>query len=340
MVVEPGRMLIGTHRFTAIVSPQCSGLEGAALMLIFGAIWLFLFRHEIRLPQALALVPAGVLVLFLLNAVRIAVLIAIGNAGAREIAVRGFHSQAGWIAFNSVALGFSVVARRAPWISTRGSAPVATEEEDYPAAPYLFPFLAILAAAMISQAASGGFEWLYSLRFIAALGCLWAFRRKYAGLDWKFGWLGPAIGVLVFVLWIALDRFSGASHGDSRMPAALADASRGVRTLWIALRALAAVVTVPLAEELAFRGFLLRRLVSADFEAVSFRTFTWVALFASSFVFGLLHGDRWLAGTIAGLLYALASLRRGRLGEAVAAHATTNALLAVWVLTLQNWNLW
>jgi len=97
---------------------------------------------------------------------------------------------------------------------------------------------------------------------------------------------------------------------------------------------------VPIAEELAFRGFLLRRLVSADFESVAWRAFAWAPFLISSIAFGLLHGDRWLAGTIAGMIYALAMMRRGRIGEAAAAHAVTNALLAIYVLATGNWQLW
>jgi hypothetical protein len=33
-------------------------------------------------------------------------------------------------------------------------------------------------------------------------------------------------------------------------------------------------------------------------------------------------------------------LRRGRIGEAVAAHALTNALLAIYVLVSGHWQLW
>jgi hypothetical protein len=33
-------------------------------------------------------------------------------------------------------------------------------------------------------------------------------------------------------------------------------------------------------------------------------------------------------------------MRTERIGEAIAAHATTNALIAVWVLGLQQWQLW
>ena len=72
-------------------------------MIAFGIVWLLLFRKESRFPQALVLIPAGVVLIYLLNAARIAALILIGDAGAERIALGGFHSQAGWIAFNLVA---------------------------------------------------------------------------------------------------------------------------------------------------------------------------------------------------------------------------------------------
>jgi CAAX prenyl protease-like protein len=84
----------------------------------------------------------------------------------------------------------------------------------------------------------------------------------------------------------------------------------------------------------------MRRLISPDFEAVDPRIFSYVALLASSLAFGMLHGGRWISGTLAGLLYAIALLRRGSIGDAVVAHATTNALLAAWVLIGGNWYLW
>ena len=340
-IVLPAKMQIGTDRFSTIISPQCSGLEGAALMLVFSVFWLVLCRKKIRFPHAFALVPAGIVALFLLNALRIAALIMIGHAGARAIATRGFHSQAGWIAFNAVAFGFAVIATHIPWFAKDRTDPDPVDEKtDYSAAPYLLPFLAILAAGMLSRAASGLFEWPYSLRFFAAAATLWILRRRYSNVDWGFGWLGPLTGLAVFALWIGLDRFGGAAQAGSEIPGALASAEPPIRTVWIVFRVLGAVVTVPIAEELAFRGFLLRRLIAADFEEVPWRTFTAFSFVTSSFIFGLLHGDRWISGTAAGLLYALAAVKKGRLGEAVAAHATTNSLLAVYVLVFQKWNLW
>jgi exosortase E/protease (VPEID-CTERM system) len=345
VTADPARMIIGTGKFRVEIAEQCSGFEGAGLILAFGVVWLCLFRKECRFPQALLLIPAGVVVIYLLNAVRIAALILIGSAGAPDIAEGGFHSQAGWIAFNVVALGFSVAARRMPYFTLNASRENTWTRSgdnvtsDNPTAAYLVPFLVILGAGMFAGALSGSFEWPYPLRFFAAAGAIWAFRARYSTLDWRVGWLGPAMGAAVFLIWIGLDRLMSAPVATA-MPGALGASSAAARITWISFRVLAATITVPIAEELAFRGFLMRRLVSQDFESVSFTRFTWFALVASSVLFGALHGSRWPAGIVAGLLYAYAVIRRGRIGEAVAAHATTNALLAAYVLASGQWQYW
>jgi exosortase E/protease (VPEID-CTERM system) len=345
IVADRASMTLGTAKFNVVIAPECSGFEGVGLILAFSVGWLLFFRRECRFPQALVLIPAGVATIFLLNAVRIAALILIGNAGAPEVALGGFHSQAGWIAFNAVALGFLLAATRVPWLMTseaaerklgRGAADAGWEN---PTMAYLLPFLSILAVGMVTTAASSDLEWLYPLRFVAAAGVLWVLRKRYRALDWRFSWFGLAIGGLVFAIWIAFDPSARGTTGDA-MPQALAGSASLIRTDWIVFRILGAVVTVPIAEELAFRGFLLRRLVSEDFEAVPLRAFTWVGLGVSSVAFGLMHSHLWFAGTLAGLLYAWAMLRRGRIGEAVVAHATTNALLAVYVLAFHRWHLW
>src|ERR1019366_573388 len=98
--------------------------------------------------------------------------------------------------------------------------------------------------------------------------------------------------------------------------------------------------SVPLAEELAFRGFLLRRFISPDFEAISPQEVTWFAILASSVMFGLLHGRLWIAGLFAGLLFTIVLKRPGSMGGAVAAHAVANAMLAAYVLFFGQWHLW
>ena len=79
--------------------------------------------------------------------------------------------------------------------------------------------------------------------------------------------------------------------------------------------------------------------ISIDFNSLPIGRFSWLAFVVSSAAFGLLHG-RWLAGMLVGLLYALAMYRRGKLGDAVVAHAVTNLLIAVTVLATGDYAMW
>jgi exosortase E/protease (VPEID-CTERM system) len=339
VVVDPATLIVSAPHFSVQISPECAGFEGIGLILAFGLVWLLLFRKECRFPQALLLLPAGVVFIYLLNAIRITALLLIGNAGAPRIAVGGFHSQAGWIAFAVASLGFCSAARRLSWIAVQPVDAIPASERTNPTAAYLMPFLAILAAGMLATALSAGFEWLYCLRFFAAAAALWFYRTSYRTLDWRTSWRGPAAGAALFFAWIAMDRWSGAPASHT-MPATLAAAPAGLGIAWLFFRAIAAVVTVPIAEELAFRGFLLRRLTAPDFERVKWSAVTWTALAASSLLFGLLHGRRWPAGVLAGLLFGWLAMRQRKIGEAVAAHAATNALIAIYVLAAGQWQLW
>jgi CAAX prenyl protease-like protein len=106
------------------------------------------------------------------------------------------------------------------------------------------------------------------------------------------------------------------------------------------VRGIGYVVMIPIVEELAFRGFLGRRLLSADFQSIPAGRFSWVPFLVSSVLFGAMHGQLWIAGTLAGMAFALALYRRGAIGDAVQAHATTNGLLMLYALTTGHWSAW
>jgi exosortase E/protease (VPEID-CTERM system) len=333
---DPATLTIAAGRFAVNIAPACSGLEGVGLMLAFCSVLLLLFRREYIFPRALMLLPAGVALSLALNVVRIASLVLIGYAGYPDVAAYGFHSEAGWIAFNGAAVLVAILSRRSPWLSRAAREPSGAASRN-PTALYLLPFLAILLTGMLSAAVSSGFEYFYGLRLVAAMLALAYCWPRLHGLDWRFSWRGPATGIIVFGLWI------GAAHfllAQAPMPAPLLDMPRLSRGLWIAARLAGSLVAAPLAEELAFRGYLLRRLKDADFEAVSpASTGVW-PLIASSVAFGLLHGTLWLPGIAAGFVYGFMYMRTGRIGEAVAAHGATNALLAGSVLAGAQWQLW
>jgi exosortase E/protease (VPEID-CTERM system) len=355
---DPGHFMVGTNIFSVVVADQCSGVEGLALMLSLTVGWLLFTRNELRLRRALLLVPVALYLSWLLNMVRIATLIAIGNSGYTAVALGGFHTQAGWILFSCVGLAFLITVNNVTWF--RRSPPAAANQPAHipqagsagvnVAAVYMMPWLAILAAGLLAQAASDGFEWLYPLRLLAALAVFFVYRRRYLQMDWRFGWMGPTAGVAVFAFWIAIDHWIGQDMSGrdaagsgvilTSVAEGLARLSSGQRALWIALRALAAVVTVPLAEELAFRGYIARRFMSTNVESIPFASLSLFAVVASSLAFGILHGRMWLAGVLAGVVFAVVAKLRGRLGDAVAAHATANLLLALWVILRGDYALW
>lgn len=333
---DPVTRVLGTERFAVQISEVCSGLEGVGLMLAFCCAWLVYFRREYRFPRALLLVPAALAVMFALNVLRVAALMLIGASGFPGVAAYGFHSQAGWIAFNAVACALVYFSRRSAWLCR--SAPQPQQEATAnPTALYLLPFLAILAAGSIARAASAHFEYLYPLRLVAALVVFACYRAPLRALNWQWSWRAPAVGAMVFVLWTGAAHWLVPAEG---MPAALAALSAPLRGVWLASRIAAAILTVPVAEELAYRGFLMRRLVRTEFETLPYAAVPALALLASAVVFGIAHGPLWLPGIVAGLAFGGLVRARGSIGEAVVAHLTTNALLAAFVLVRGQWQLW
>jgi exosortase E/protease (VPEID-CTERM system) len=333
---DPVTQVLDTGRFAVQISYLCSGLEGAGLLLAFCSAWLLYFRKEYYFPRALLLIPVGLGILFILNILRIAALVLIGDAGYPEVAIYGFHSQAGWIAFNVTACGIAYASRRSTWLN-RSAQAASPSQVHNPTAAYLMPFLTILATGMLSRAASSGFETWYALRFFAGAVVIWFFWEKLRALDFRFTWRSAAVGLIVFAIWML-----GAHFLTSRtpMPNDLAMMSPLARALWISTRLLASLITVPIAEELAFRGYLMRRVKDRDFESVRFADCGLWALLVSSALFGLGHGSMWALGVAAGVMYGLLVKRTGRIGEAIAAHAVTNGLIAVAVLAAGQWQLW
>jgi exosortase E/protease (VPEID-CTERM system) len=200
----------------------------------------------------------------------------------------------------------------------------------------LMPFLVLLGSLMVTGAMADGFDRFYPIRVVAVSGALIAFFHTYRKWDWDWSWISVGIGCLVFIVWVALD---GTAADSAATGAGIAKLGAGERTIWLGFRVVGSVLVVPLVEEMAFRGYLLRRLTAGDFESNAARRFNWVAFGLSSTAFGLLHG-RWVAGIVAGMMFALAQYRRGKLADAIAAHFTANALIALLALMTGAWALW
>lgn len=337
LVYEPENLILGTSSFYVRISYACSGIEGISLISIFIALYLWLFRKTLRFPQVFILFPLGILFIWLSNAMRIALLVAIGTLISPDIALRGFHEQAGWVAFTLIAVAAIALSHKLHFFNVSKSNATVQPDVSSLATALLSPFLALMATRMITSATSSGFIALYPLQVAVVAITLFYFRKFYRGLGWQWSWYGPAIGVFIFAIWIFLE--PDLDDNKNSIAWGLSNLSSPAAATWLFFRTAGSIVTVPLAEELAFRGYLIRKLIKNDFENAPLGQFTWFSFIASSILFGLMH-ERWLAGVVAGMAYALALYRRGHIGDAVIAHMTTNALIAIVVLSQHKWSLW
>jgi exosortase E/protease (VPEID-CTERM system) len=337
VVEDVGLFALGTNDFSVRIAPECSGYEGMGLAVVFISTYLWWRREDHRFPQSLMLVPFAVGLMFVVNVLRIVTLIIIGHLGWADFALGAFHSQAGWLAFNATALCVVALSRISPYFSSTAKPERSATLESV---PLLAPFVCLTAVIMLTGASGLEFDWLYPIRILAVLVTIALFLRAYKPEVWRldFHWVGPVIGILVYVIWMASEPASDGSH-DLLFESAKV-ASGWAFYGWLILRVFGSVVTVPIAEEFAFRGYLLPWLAGRGEQSSGAVSISWAALGISSLAFGLLHPGRWIAGSLAGLLFGLAYYQRGRLMDAVVAHATTNAIIAAHVILMSRWSLW
>ena len=336
VVAVPRDRVIGTSRFTAEILPGCSGYEGMGLIAVLVSAYFSMKartdpRFRATLWSRAWILPAAMAAAWLANIVRLVLLIIIGSEISAGIAVRGFHSQAGWLTFTI--LGTGLIG----WLEQREHLPESGgEKQPWRKSPvffYLTPMLISLFCQMVAQSLTNEFNYLAGLQvFGVALFIAW-WPSDY-GPTWRRpGRTAILSGLLVYFLWLVLSRPAQQPQVPyDHLPEALA-------TLWVCLRFAGSVLVAPLVEELAFRGYLMRRFISPDFEQVAWKAVTWKAILLNSFCFALLHQD--LAAAFgAGLIYSLVAQRSGRLSDAVLAHSVTNLCLSVQVLALGDWGRW
>lgn len=217
--------------------------------------------------------------------------------------------------------------------------------------PYVLPMGVYMGFLAVQSNAN--LVWMYPLKTVAVAGVLWWYRREYGELKVGPVGLGVVVGLVAIALWIVLDPFyPKVSELMYSLETALSrwldwplpkvspppfDPSG--RYVFIGFRVVGAVLVVPLMEELFWRAFLIRWLVSEDFKSVPVGLFTRSSFVFTTLLFGLEH-DQWLAGLICGALYNVLLYRTCSIWACVVAHAVSNAALAGWVLARGEWKFW
>ena len=156
----PADLIVGTGSFAVRVEPECSGYEGIGLILTFLAAYLWFARSDYLFPRSFLLLPLGALAMWLANAIRLALLVSVGTSVSPDVAERGFHSHAGWLALNGVGLGMVFATRRLRFFTSDRLA-TGRSRAPNPTAAYLAPLAAILAVSLLTGAFTVGFDGLY-----------------------------------------------------------------------------------------------------------------------------------------------------------------------------------
>ncbi len=208
----------------------------------------------------------------------------------------------------------------------------------FPAVPWVAPFLVFIVLTALQSAFPGGILWIYPLKTVLVAALVVVLLPWLPKLRPAHTWTSVALGVVVFVLWIAPEGLYPLL-GEATIFDPFAEIGGAGAWVWIGVRLFGATVVVGIAEELFWRGFLLRWLVDADFEKVPLGTFTWASFLITSVLFAVEH-DRWLVGLAAGIAYNLWIYRTKSLYACIVAHAVTNLALGVYVLVTGEWTFW
>ena len=223
----------------------------------------------------------------------------------------------------------------------------ATLEKRWPSLPYVLPFASFMAFLAIQNYASLPPSIDYPVRVVVLSVILFVFSRHVIDLRSSHMLASVILGVAVFVIWIGPDLlipgyrqhwlFQNAILGRIGAPVAEQVLTAPV-VLWT--RIFRAVVLVPIIEELFWRAWLMRWLISPRFEQIKLGAYAPMAFWITAVLFASEHGPYWDVGLITGVIYNWWMVRTRSLGDCILVHAVTNACLCGYVVATRHWEYW
>ncbi len=209
-------------------------------------------------------------------------------------------------------------------------------------APFFYYAIVLAISSWLGTSAIDA-QLVYGLRVGGVALLLFFFRHQYTELAKPVNialssWLMAIIvGLVVFLLWISLDQSwmlqGKATTFDPYME------NRAINYTLLAMRLFGSVLVVPIMEELFFRSCLMRWIDCKSFLQLSPRLISLRAVFISSMLFAGAH-IHWFGGLLAGMAYAMLYRKTQTIWMPIFAHAITNALLVIWVITGAHWSWW
>lgn len=184
-------------------------------------------------------------------------------------------------------------------------------------------------------------QWIYPLQTLVCAVALVAGWRYYQFGSQKTLPLAIGVGIVVFGIWVSPQWLFHQPARVTGFDPTIFAATPTVYWSVLAARFLRLVIVVPLLEEIFWRGFLQRYLVKESFLSVPFGTYTPLSFWGVAVAFMLVHlMPDWPAALITAAAYGWLAVRSKSLLTCVVAHATTNLLLGIYIVTTKQWGFW
>jgi CAAX prenyl protease-like protein len=217
----------------------------------------------------------------------------------------------------------------------------------FPSVAYIAPFAVFVALLSLNRVLPLPDLVIQILQIAIPSIVILIFSRNVVDFRLRNIWASIAIGIAVFAVWIAPDlMFPGYRHSWlfqnallGTMQKSLSESARASTTI-LALRTVRAALLVPIVEELFWRAWLMRWLISPNFEKVPMGAYQAASFWLCAVLFASEHGAYWDVGLAAGVIYNWWMVRTRSLGDLILAHAVTNACLSAYVIAAGKWEYW
>ena len=213
----------------------------------------------------------------------------------------------------------------------------------WPELGYVLPFVVFIAMLAIDRLVPVP----QPFRFLTILTLLTIFSRGLLPVRPSRFIASVLLGVAVFFIWIGPDvlfpgyrnsiLFTNSIVGHPQGGTVPADK---INVIFLVFRVLGSVVTIPIIEELFWRGWMMRWIARHDFTRIPVGTYHAEAFWIVAVLFASEHGPFWDVGLATGIIYNWWAIRTRNLTDCVIAHAVTNACLAVYVIGWNQWQYW
>ena len=232
--------------------------------------------------------------------------------------------------------------------------PIPFKFKDPMAKAFIAPLIAyLIGTSLVAQLDRRFYPLGYTAVVVACAVLMFLLWRDRQRLPFKIHWRivpGILVGLVGIAAWIGISHL----HLEKILTTFLPDFLRpGERVsfdpfeqldgffiwMFIAVRLVGIALVVPIAEELFWRGFLLRWLIKPEWEEVEIGTYSIGSFAMTTLLFTLAHPE-WFAAAAYCLLLNAFLYRTKDLWQCIVAHAVSNLTLAIYVLATGEWWLW